>query len=168
MNFITQMLTQQLAGNAISQISNKLGVSPAVASGAVAIAVPMLISALARNSSTPQGAQALNDAVARDHDGSVLDNLESYLGNTESGNGAAILGHVFGGQQGSVENALAERTGLDANSAGQLLQTMAPLVMGALGKTQQQQGLDAQGLSEFLGDQHQQTQAAAPDLVGML
>ncbi len=40
--------------------------------------------------------------------------------------------------------------------------------MGALGKTQQQQGLDANGLSEFLANQHLQAQASAPDVMGML
>lgn len=40
--------------------------------------------------------------------------------------------------------------------------------MGALGKTQQEQGLDANSLSEFLGHQQQQAQASAPDMMGML
>jgi hypothetical protein len=168
MNALTQMITQQLAGGAISQISSRLGADPGTTSAAVSMAVPLLVSALAHNSSTPEGAEALNQAIAKDHDGSILDNLGAFLGNTESGNGAGILGHVFGNNQSNVENSLAERTGLDPSAASQLLQTVAPLVMGALGKQQQQQGLDANGLSAFLDEQHQQTQAAAPDVLGML
>ena len=38
---------------------------------------------------------------------------------------------------------------MDQNSAGGLLATVAPLVMGAVGQTQQQNGLDASGLSNF-------------------
>ena len=168
MNALTQMITQQLAGSAISQISSRLGADPGTTSAAVSLAVPLLVSALAHNSSTPEGAEALNQAIAKDHDGSILDNLGSFLGNTEAADGAGILGHVFGNNQSNVENSLAERTGLDPSAASQLLQTVAPLVMGALGKTQQQQGLDANGLSAYLDQQHQQTQAAAPDVLGML
>ncbi len=168
MNALTEMLTQQLAGTAISQISSRIGADPGTTSKAVGLAVPLLISALAHNSSTPEGAEALNQAVTKDHDGSILDNLMGYLRNSESGNGAGILGHVLGDQRTDVENGLAQSTGLDPSAAGQLLETVAPLVMGALGKTQQEQGLDANGLSAFLGGQHQQAQATAPDVMGML
>jgi len=168
MNALTQMITQQLAGGAISQISSRLGADPGTTGKAVSMAVPLLVSALAHNSSTPEGAEALNQAIARDHDGSILDNVGAFLGNTESANGAGILGHVFGNNQSDIENSLAERTGLDPSAASQLLQTVAPLVMGALGKTQQQQGLDANGLSAYLDEQHQQTQNTAPDVLGML
>lgn len=168
MNALTEMLMRQLAGSAISQISGKIGADTGTTSKAVAIAVPLLISALARNSSTPAGAEALNNAVVSDHDGSVLDNLSGFFGNTEAANGAGILGHVFGDRRADAENGLAQSTGLDPGVAGRLLETVAPLVMAALGKTQQQQGLDATGLSAFLGDQDQQAKASSPDVMGML
>lgn len=168
MNALTEMLLTQLGGSAISQIGRKIGADPSTTNKALAIAVPLLISALARNSSTPAGAEALNQAVARDHDGSILDDLGGFFGNTEAANGAGILGHVLGARRSDAENGLAQNTGLDPTAAGQLLETLAPLVMGALGKTQQQQGLDASGLSAYLGNQQQQAQASAPDVMGML
>ena len=168
MNALTEMLTRQLAGGALSQISGKIGADQGTTGKAVAIAIPLLISALARNSSTPSGAQALNQAVAKDHDGSILDNLSGFISNSESANGSGILGHVFGESRGNVETGLAQTTGLEPSAAGRLLETVAPLVMGALGKTQQQQGLDADGLSAFLGSQQQQAQSSSPDVMGML
>ena len=168
MNALTEMITRQLAGSAMSRISGKIGADHGTTSKAVALAIPLLISALARNSSTPAGAQALNQAVANDHDGSILDNLMGFLGNSGSADGAGILGHILGDRRSDVETGLAQSTGLEPSAAGQLLETVAPLVMGALGKTQQQQGLDASGLSDFLGSQHQQAQNTAPDLMGML
>jgi hypothetical protein len=167
MNALTEMLTGQLAGSAISQISSKIGADTGTTGKAVGMAVPLLISALARNSSTPEGAEALNQAIAKDHDGSILDNLKGFLSNSESANGAGILGHVLGERRTDVETGLAQSTGLAPGAASQLLETVAPLVMGALGKTRQEQGLDASGLSAFLGSQHQQG-SAAPDLMGVL
>jgi hypothetical protein len=168
MNALTQMLTQQLAGGVLSQLSNKIGADHGTTGAAISMAIPLIVSALARNASTPSGAQSLNQALATDHDGSILDDVSGYINNSESADGAGILGHVFGNQRSDVENGLAQSTGLDPGAAGQLLETVAPLVMGALGKQQQQQGLDANGLSAYLGGQHQEAQAAAPDLMGML
>lgn len=119
-----------------------------MANTAVQAAVPLILAALARNSAQPEGAQALHEAVKSDHDGSILDNLMGYLGAPEAGNGAGILGHVLGGQRPAVEGSVAQVTGLDQGSAGSLMEMLAPVVMGAVGRTQQESGLDPSGLGQ--------------------
>ena len=168
MNAITQMITSQIAGFAARAIAQRLGVSEATAQRAVMIAVPLIVAALARNAARPEGAQEIHQAVATDHDGSIFDNLSGYLGNPQAANGAGILGHVFGPQQGAIQNTVAQAAGLDQNAAGNILEMVAPLVMGAVGQTQQQQNLDPGGLSDFLDTQRQQTEASAPGLAGAL
>ena len=167
MNAITQMITQQLSGAASQQIATRLGVSESTANTAVQIAVPLILTAMARNASQPGGAQELHQAVSNDHDGSILDNIMGYLGNPQGANGAGILGHVLGDQRGTVQNNLAQATGLDQSAAGNLMEMVAPLVMGAVGRTQQQNSLDSSGLANYLGQQ-QQEQAGAPGVMGML
>jgi len=167
MNIISQMITQQVAGVAARQMAGRLGVSEGTAQTAVQVAVPLIVEALARNSSQPEGAQALHEAVSRDHDGGIFDNLLAHFSDPGAAKGAGILSHVFGDQRASVENNLAQATGLDPNAAGSVLETVAPLVMGALGREQQQQGFDPSGLAQFLGEQ-QQAQAAHPGMAGAL
>ena len=168
MNAITQIITQRLTGGAVSAIAQRLGVNESTANCAVQIAVPLILSALARNTARPDGAQDLHRAINSDHDGSIFENLMGYLDNPAAGNGSGILGHVFGNQQSSIESNLAQATGMDQSSASSLLETIAPLVMGAVGQTQQQNGLDASGLSEMLNSQQQEAQSNAPDIMGML
>ena len=168
MNAITQLITQQLTGNAVRTISQRFGISETTANAAVQIAVPLILSALARNASQPQGAESLHQAISDDHDGSIFDNVSGYLGNPQSANGAGILGHVFGGQKSTLENNLAQATGMDPSSASGLLETVAPLVMGALGREQQENGLNASELTNLLNSQQQQAQANAPDAMSML
>jgi hypothetical protein len=167
MNAITQIIMQQLAGGASQQIAQRFGISESTANTAVQIAIPLILTALARNAAQPQGADSLHQAL-NDHDGSIFSNLSGYLADPQAGNGAGILGHVFGGQQGTIENNLAQATGLDPNSASGIMQMMAPLVMGAVGQSQQQGGLNSTGLSNMLATQEQETQANAPDVMGML
>ncbi len=168
MNAITQIITQQLGGGAARMIAQRFRVSETTANTAIQMAVPLILTALARNASQPQEAQNLHQAIATDHDGSILDNLGGYLGNPQSANGAGILGHVFGQQRPVVENNLAQATGMDQGAAGGLLETLAPLVMGSLGKAQQENGLDPSGLSNFLNGQQQEAQATAPNAMSVL
>src|SRR5688572_20216594 len=168
MNVISEMIAQRISGPIAGQLSQRLGVSESTAQTAVQLAVPVILAALARNASKPQGAENLHNAVATDHDGSILDHLSSYLGNPQAANGAGILSHVLGGQRPVVENNLAQATGMDQNSAGSLLEMVAPLVMGAVGREQQQNGLDPNGLSQFLAQQQKSEAQGNPDLMGAL
>lgn len=168
MNAITQIITQQLGRGAVSSIAQRLGVSEATANTAIQIGVPLIVAALARNAARPDGAEQLHQAINNDHDGSIFNNVMGYLSDPQSANGAGILGHVFGGQQSSIESNLAQATGMDAGSAGGLLETLAPLVMGAVGQTQQQNGLDAASLSSMLKSQQEEAQTNAPDVMSML
>jgi hypothetical protein len=170
MSSLTDVLTQSLQGNTLDRLGARLGTDPQMTAAAVSAALPMLVGALARNSSTDSGAQALSAALARDHDGSVLDDLGGFLGGGASAAGAGILGHLFGGRQGAVEQAVAQSSGLDGAAAGQLMAMLAPLVMGALGRSarQQQGGLDPSVLAGMLGGEQASLAQRAPDAMGML
>jgi len=52
--------------------------------------------------------------------------------------------------------------------AGQLLAMLAPLVMGALGRAQQERGLDAGGLTNLLVGEQEQLKQSAPGVMGAL
>ncbi len=168
MDAISQMLTQQLAGGGLSQISQKIGADEQTTGNALSAAIPLLVSAMANNASQPEGAQSLHQALNQDHNGAIFNDMVGFLSNPQAANGAGILGHVLGPKQDLVQTGLAQQTGLDAGSIGQLLTIAAPLVLGALGKTQQEQGLDAGGLASLLGQQQQAAQQADPGLMGML
>ncbi len=170
MSSILEMLNQQLGGDAVQQISQQLGVDTQTASNAISAALPMLLGGLARNATNPQGADALASALSRDHDGGVLDNLMGFLGGNNTGSlgaGASILGHIFGGKTDAMSNVLSRSTGMNLGSAASLLSILAPLVMGALGRTQRQQGLDGGGLANVLGNERSRMEQAAPGFGGL-
>ncbi len=146
-------LMGQLEGVPARQIAGQLGLGPQQANAAIAAALPMLLGGLTRNSATREGATSLLSALDRDHDGSVLDDLAGFLQQGSGGAGAGILGHVFGGRQSNVENAVSRVSGIDPGKAASLLAMLAPLVMGALGRAQRGGGLDAGGLADLLGRQ---------------
>lgn len=163
MSSIVEILMQQLAGSASSDIGKSLGTNQQTTQTAIAAALPLLLGAFARNSTNSQGAEALHRALAKDHDGSVLDNLADYIGAPNLDDGSGILRHAFGDRQASVERGVSTASGLDTANAAKLLTVLAPIVMGMLGRNQRQQGLDSAGLAELLaGERKRVEQQDAP------
>jgi hypothetical protein len=165
---LLQQLQQQLGGPAVQQISQKLGADPGTTSNAIDAALPLLLSAVARNAGSRDQAQALARAVSQDHDGSILDDVPGYLNHPQSGAGAGILGHVLGGRQQSVQTGLSQATGLDAGKTGQLLTMLAPLVMGALGRAKREKQLDDDGLATLVASENERLKESAPGVMGAL
>ena len=254
-------------------LSQQTGASKQQTTKATSAVISQMLGALAANASSPQGAQQLNAALERDHDGSILDmlgglmqqgrqapgqgmptgggltdmlggllggssassssgssgmggllgsvlggmmqgqqqrapqsggGLGDLLGGLMSGtqgsdggglgdllgglmggkatgnhndippqfrktlNGGGILDHVLGNRKGEAMQEVSETSGLSLDKIGPLMTTLAPIVMGMLGRSKKQAGLDAGGLSGALIDMVTRSQAdprqQAPDL----
>jgi len=149
-------------------MSGQLGADEGTVNNAIAAALTMLLSGLARNSANLQGADALSSALARDHDGSILDDLAGFVGSGNAGAGPNILGHIFGGKTDAMASVLGKASGMDAGSAASLLAMLAPLVMGALGRTQRQEGLDSGGLANKLGNERARLEQSSSGFSGLV
>ena len=167
---LLEVLTQQLGGDAIQQISRQVGANDDATSKAVSGAIPLLVTALAKNSSESGGAQALAGALDRDHDGSILDDLGGFLGsgNAAVASGDGILKHMLGGRRQGAEAALGQMSGLDQQKIGQILAMLAPIVMGAVGRQQRQGGLGPSQIGEMLGGERRRAEKMEPGAMGIL
>ena len=174
---LLEMLSQQLSGNHLKRLSQELGSDERTMQTAVGAALPMLLGALSRNASQSDGAEALYNALSRDHDGSLLDDLDGFLegrsatASGRAGRGDSILGHILGSRQRRVESGLSQASGLDSKSMGKLLSLLAPIVMGALGRALKERNLDADAMAGFLGQERHAVEQSAPqqtDILGRL
>jgi len=169
MDSILQLIISQLGGDTVANISKKLGIDEAQAQRAIGLALPVLIGALNRNASSTDGAQALTNALQRDHNGSILENLGQKVTQPATiEDGSAILGHIFGSSQSGVQNSVSKGSGLDPQAASQLFAMLAPVVMGALGQIQQKQSLDAQGVSQVLQQERSTVEQTTSGLAQLL
>jgi hypothetical protein len=163
MSTLTHDLSSQLEGEPVQRVARQLGIDPAQASSAVSAALPLLMGALGRNASQPEGAQALFGALQNDHAGGDIGSvLGSVLGGAQSRqtDGAGILGHIFGGQQERAQAGVAQATGLQGGQASQLLKILAPIVMAYLARRMfqgggAQAGASPDALSGILGQEQQ-------------
>lgn len=158
----------------VAQIAAQLGTDPAQARNAIEHALPLIVGGMAQNASTPQGANALNNALGAHTGFNVSDVLSSVLGGPGAGSsgasgiGGAILGHIFGGNQAAANQGLGQTTGLGQQNAGQLMAILAPIVMATLANHAQSQGLNAGGLGGMLAQESQQIQQQGGVAGGLL
>src|SRR5690606_31010709 len=177
---LSSLLGPVLQGPALQQISRAIGADEQQTRTAATAALPLLLGQMQRNASTPQGAQSLDQALERDHDGGLLDGLlggggglggllGGLLGGASGGpapsraaDGAGILGHVFGQRQEPAAEGVARAAGLDRGQALKLMAMLAPLVMAWLGRQKRQQGVGPGDLAGLLGGASQQARQQAP------
>ena len=158
MSGILDLLNSDLGKTLISGASKQFGQEEGKTASALSTALPLILGAMKNNASKPDGASGLLKALSNDkHNGGILDNLGSILGgggvNKEVlDDGAGILGHVFGGREKNVAQAVSKSSGIDLDSAMNILKVAGPLVMGALGKETRQKGIsDQNGIGDLLG-----------------
>jgi hypothetical protein len=156
MSSILDLLNSDMGKQLISGASAQSGQSAEKTSSVLTMALPFLLGAMKKNSSTPDGAASLLGALNGKHSGSILDNLGGLFdGGVDASvqqDGAGILGHILGGSQPKIENALSQKSGMDSDSVAQILKVAAPILMGFLGKqTRQNNVSDPNGLGDLLG-----------------
>lgn len=261
---LQQQLKEQLSGGLMDVLSQQTGADKVQTTKASSAIISTMLGALARNASTPEGANSLANALDRDHDGSILDMigglmkggreapgqgmptggglmdlitgmaggggqqsgggllgsilggmmnqgqssgggglgdliggmmsqtrgndggglgdlLGGLLGGKQAGtqdkippqfrktvDGGGILDHVLGPQKEVAAREISEKSGLSLGKVLPLMATLAPILMGMLGKTKKQTGTDAGGLGGALIDMVTRSQSnprqQAPDL----
>jgi len=153
---ILDLLGSDLGKTIISGVSGSTNTDESKTGNVLTMALPVLMKAMERNASTPEGAEGLLGALNTKHDGSILDNLSGLFGggvdDSVKSEGSKILGHILGSKQSGVEQVISQKSGVDSGSVGNILKVAAPILMGVLGKQKQQNNVSSQsGISGLLG-----------------
>ncbi len=174
MSGLLDLLNSPMGKQIISGVSGSTGQSESATGSILSMALPVLMGAMKKNVQTPDGAAGLMSALSGKHNGSILDNLgglfEGGVDESVKQDGAGILGHLLGGNQANVQNALSQQSGMDSGSIGQILQVAAPILMGVMGKQTQQAGVSDAGamnglLGSMLGGESKQNQSLISSLL---
>lgn len=145
-------LIDLLTGNTGNQVAeraeSKFGIDRNQIIALLAVVAPLIISYLRKKSQDTQEAESLNAALDKDHDGSILNDVNQAEARQSEGN--SILTHIFGGEKNNVENQLSQKTGISIDKIGPVLSMLAPIIMGYIGKEKQQNNVGAGGLGGLL------------------
>lgn len=146
---LIDLLTGNTGNQVAEQAENKFGISKNQIIALLAVAIPLVISYLRNKSQDAKEAEALNNALDKDHDGSILNDTSQL--EARQNEGGSILSHIFGSEKNNVENQLSQNTGISIDKIGPILAMLAPVIMGYIGKEKQQNNVGAGGLGDLLG-----------------
>ena len=116
-----------LGQSQIGQISQQLGIDPAMAQTAIAAAVPMIMAGMANHATQPDGEVAIRQAAENHHD--VVDNVGSILQAGPPADTTGLLGRILGQHHDTVQQGVQQASGLDSEKTRKLLMMLAPVVL---------------------------------------
>jgi hypothetical protein len=151
------------------QIGSAVGLEKSKTNSAIEAAIPVLLGGLMKKASTPSGATELSNFFKKqDAEPSILDNLGSLVSGGASskllGMGSSLLPMLLGSSQASIVSVLMKLLGIGDKGVLGLLGSLAPIVMGVVGKQAKSAGgFDPGVLTNLLGGQNNFLSSALPN-----
>ena len=167
-----EILEGRLDEDLINNLRKRIGADSNEQTEAAAKAsIATLTTALKRNAESPNGFSSLLSALDRDHDGSILDDAAGFIfgkrkaDNPKTADGPGILEHIFGRKQTRVAEGIGRGTGLNKSQILQIMISLAPLILGALGKARNknQSGFGGGSILDILRNTSQLQQSQIQD-----
>lgn len=150
-------VSRHLNDDVIMQLGKQLGAQDfnqvkKAAGGAAEI----LLDSISKSANHQASGGGLFGAIEKDHDGGILGDLvgaftgRNKVNNPKTMNGEGIINHLLGKRQLEMAQVVSQFSGLNLFKSGVLMQLIAPVVMGVVGKQQRSGGLDLGGLANVL------------------
>ena len=163
---IVDLVKDQVGDQLIGVLSGALGAGSDQTNGALAGALPSLLSGITNAASTPKGAVDLFNA-AQEQDNNMLGDIGNLLGGDKaheiSNSGNSLLSNLLGeGALGQLAGVVASVAGVSRGNSNSLLGMLAPIIIGVIKNKVMEGGLNAGSLSNLLSDQKDNINAAMP------
>lgn len=145
-------LVGELVGpKSVDTLSKSTGADATQIQHLVTSALPVLLSSMHQNASTPDGAASLATALDK-HAEKASHSTSAMLQNADQDDGKKIVKHVLGDNTDQVTKQLAKSSGMNAEQVTTILATLAPVVLSLLGSHKQETKKDASsdGLTSML------------------
>lgn len=177
MSALLNEIGRHLGESTVQRLADQVGAEEPDVRHAAEVALPLLIGALDHTAEADP--RALHEALERDHDGSVLDELDTLLGRAAKGerptdtgtmtegdvaadrralDGPGILDHLLGDRREPVEVGISRASKLQVEYVRKLLSLLAIVVMEALGRLQRELELDVDDLRALLQAEGEEVQ----------
>jgi hypothetical protein len=167
MDIVADLMKQVTTGDNLSMISKSVGGDNKAVQSALGMGLPMIMGSMATTASKPGGADTLTKMLTQAGGSNTISSVSGLLGNTAAAGGSDMVSTLFGSQMGTIQNAIAQKTGLPPAAVGKVLEIAAPMVIGYVGKMFVSQKMDTKSLTSLLGDQSKVALQASPEAAGM-
>jgi outer membrane protein OmpA-like peptidoglycan-associated protein/uncharacterized membrane protein YeaQ/YmgE (transglycosylase-associated protein family) len=150
---LTDIAKESMTNEVVNRLSEKVGESPSATWKALEAMIPTVLASARSLAATPSGASRLFDLAK----GAMQGGLDRHLveGNLEAvgRQSQGILSALFGDKLTGLLNWLVRFAGIKESSASTFMNVASSLVMSALGRSIQRDGLDASQFGRLLSSQ---------------
>jgi len=156
----------------VSKISSLIGETPGKTQQALGAAVPSVAGVICNEASAPGGTAKLQNLfTGTSLPSEILSNPGSLLaGGTATQDllrtGSGLVSSLLGQRAGAVANLLGSSAGIQSSSASTLLNIVAPMLFGVIGRHLTSTGLGASALSGLMAGHRDSILAAVPSGLG--
>lgn len=149
-DFISDLLGN-LGGGTTEKIGSSLGIDPKIIQAAIPILAPMILGGLKKQSINNGGQERVDHILNKYGDPDILDNVDGHLEQTaKKDNFDSNLGGLLGNSGEQVTDVLTKNFNLDASTAAKIIPMIAPLIMGYLAKSKNENPEGSSGFASFL------------------
>lgn len=143
-----ELLGELLSSDALKGLSKASGASQKDVKKVVSAALPQLLGGVEKQAKSGDTAESFTKAL-QSHAQADTSDIQSFLKNVDLEDGAKIIGHLLGGETGSAAAAVSAQTGVSSKKTGNILSSLAPLLMSVLGKKVGSSG--GSGIGDVIG-----------------
>lgn len=126
------LLSELLGNNSVSTLSQSTGVEGNQVTQLVSAALPILLSGMAQNAESKEGAQSLASAL-EDHATNKKEDTAQMLAEADVKDGEKAVQHILGDQTKDIAKGLSKQTGISSKQVMTILATLAPVLLSLLG-----------------------------------
>lgn len=141
---ILDMLTSTFDSDLANKTARTLGVEPSLVTKGISAIGPVVLGALVRRTTTPEGADAMFRALPQTSNEGWLSGIMDYLGGGTSGRQVLGAGSIFGAGTNAIAATLSQKLGFNVRP---LINMAAPIVLSLISKAVKSQNLNAQSLA---------------------
>lgn len=168
MDIFGDLMKQVGTGEGLTALSSTVGGDEQKVQSALGLALPMVMGSLAQTAARPGGADQLTSMIGQMGGGVAADSPASYLAATSAAPGGTdLVGSILGSQMGTIQNAIAQKTGLPPAVVGTLLAVVTPMILGAVKNRFTDKQMDPGSLSTLLGDEAKTAMQSSPDAAAL-
>ena len=171
---IVDALKGYVTSELVSKAASMLGEDASGITKAASSLIPTILGGMVNKSTDTSAFGSIFNMLQDKQSDGWMDNLGSLIGggnlahNDPKDIAGGLMGSLFGNKVGGILDLVSSLAGVKKSSSSGLLGMVGPLVMSYLGRKIRKEGLDAFGLSKFLGGQSANIAAGLPSGMGDL
>lgn len=147
---INSLLTTMLSNESVAGAAAQAGVNEKDVKNVLGSALPMLLNGANAQSANEATAEGFAGALAQ-HAQSDTTDISAFFKNVDMADGAKIIAHLLGNSAQEQTASVAQKAGVSAANTGNILASVAPLLMSLIGQQTASEANSGAGVNSLMG-----------------